>query len=297
MKRRVFETSDKTTIVKSERKCRAAVGNSRLLASLVRSISVSLSDHGGIKVSRTRQQMIAEVNYDAETKLTKPAWYQATAKYAQSNPGRSLWQIIDTLVPYFGLWAAMVYTVQTKLPYWITLMLAVVAGGVLVRIFIFFHDCCHGSFFASRRANAILGYVTGILTFTPFEHWRHTHNRHHATTGDLDRRGVGDVRTMTTEEYLAAPLLRRFAYRCYRNPFILFGPGSAPPVFMFQSICSQGRGTDGAPERASHQHGTLVRRRIGDVGNRFSDISPDPVADHSDRREPRPLVVLYSASV
>ena len=147
MKRRVLETSDKTTIVKSERKCRAAVGNSRLLASLVRLGS------WGIKVSRTRQQMIAEVN-DAETKLTKPAWYQATAKYAQSNPGRSLWQIIDTLVPYFGLWAAMVYTVQTKLPYWITLMLAVVAGGVLVRIFIFFHDCCHGSFFASRRANA-----------------------------------------------------------------------------------------------------------------------------------------------
>ncbi len=185
--------------------------------------------------------MIAEVN-DGETKLTKPAWYQTTAKYAQSNPGRSLWQIFDTLVPYLALWAAMVYTVQTELPYWITLTLAVVAGGVLVRIFIFFHDCCHGSFFASRRANTILGYVTGILTFTPFEHWRHTHNRHHATTGDLDRRGVGDVRTMTTEEYLAAPLLRRFAYRCYRNPFIFFGPGAALLFLCFNRFSRKDAG-------------------------------------------------------
>ena len=185
--------------------------------------------------------MIAEVNV-AETKLTKPAWYQTTAKYAQSNLGRSLWQIFDTLVPYFGLWAAMVYTVQMELPYWITLTLAVVAGSVLVRIFIFFHDCCHGSFFASRRANAILGYITGILTFTPFEHWRYTHNRHHATTGDLDRRGVGDVRTMTTEEYLAAPLLRRFAYRCYRNPFIFFGPGSALLFLCFNRFSRKDAG-------------------------------------------------------
>ena len=121
-------------------------------------------------------------------------------------------------------------------------MLAVVAGSVLVRIFIFFHDCCHGSFFASRRANAILGYITGILTFTPFEHWRYTHNRHHATTGDLDRRGVGDVRTMTTEEYLAAPLLRRFAYRCYRNPFIFFGPGSALLFLCFNRFSRKDAG-------------------------------------------------------
>ena len=88
---------------------------------------------------------------------TKPAWYLITAKYRQSNLRRSLWQLLDTFIPYCVLWAAMIYTVQQGLPYWITLALAVVAGGLLVRIFILFHDCCHGSFFASRRANVILG--------------------------------------------------------------------------------------------------------------------------------------------
>ena len=106
------------------------------------------------------------------------------------------------------------------------------AAGVLVRFSFCFHDCCHGSFFASRRANTILGYITGILTFTAFEDWRRVHNRHHATAGDLDRRGVGDIWTMTTEEYLAAPLLKRLAYRFYRNPFILLGPGSVL-LFLF----------------------------------------------------------------
>lgn len=186
--------------------------------------------------------MVAEAN-SAELKMTKPAWYQSTATYGGSNLRRSLWQIFDTLAPYFALWAAMIYTVQQEFPYWITVMLAVVAGGVQVRIFILFHDCCHGSFFSSRRANAILGYVTGILTFTPFEQWRHAHNRHHATAGDLDRRGVGDVWTMTTEEYLAAPRRRRLAYRIYRNPFILFGPGSALLFLVLQRFSKKGAGT------------------------------------------------------
>ena len=96
----------------------------------------------------------------------------------------------------------MIYTVQGDYPYWITLGLAFVAGGVLVRIFILFHDCCHGSFFVSRRANSILGFVTGVLTFTPFEDWRLAHNSHHATAADLDRRGVGDVWTMTVKSIL-----------------------------------------------------------------------------------------------
>src|SRR5678815_1480822 len=90
-------------------------------------------------------------------KMPKPAWYQAIGKYAYSNLNKSLWQIIDTFVPYCVLWALMLYTVRQGYPYWVTLALAVVAGGILVRIFILFHDCCHGSFFASRRANTILG--------------------------------------------------------------------------------------------------------------------------------------------
>jgi omega-6 fatty acid desaturase (delta-12 desaturase) len=136
----------------------------------------------------------------------------------------------------------MLYTVRQGYPYWVTLALAVVAGGILVRVFILFHDCCHGSFFASRRANTILGYVAGIVTFTPFEDWRYAHNVHHATAGDLDRRGVGDIRTMTKEEYLAAPTGRRLAYRIYRNPFVLFGPGSALLFLFIQRFSSRGAG-------------------------------------------------------
>jgi len=166
----------------------------------------------------------------AELRMSKPAWYQSTAKYGHANLGKSLWQVFDTFAPYFALWAVMIYTVQRGYPYWMTLALAVPAGGILVRIFILFHDCCHGSFFASRRANTILGYVTGILTFMPFEDWRLAHNRHHATAGDLDRRGIGDIWTMTTEEYLAAPRRKRRAYRLYRNPLVLIGLGS---VFLF----------------------------------------------------------------
>lgn len=163
----------------------------------------------------------------ARSSIARAQEYALTAKYGQANLGKSLWQVLDTLIPYSLLWALMVQTIQLKYPYWTTLALALPAGGMLVRIFILFHDCCHGCFFPSRRANAILGYVTGVLTFTPFEDWRQAHNRHHATAGDLDRRGVGDIWTMTTKEYTAASGRKRTAYRIYRNPFILFGLGAA----------------------------------------------------------------------
>jgi len=183
------------------------------------------------------------VNADSTNfKMAKPAWYQAIGRYAYSDLRKSLWQLVDTFVPYGLLWAMMLYTVRQGCPYWVTLALAVVAGGILVRVFILFHDCCHGSFFASRRANTILGYVSGVLTFTPYEDWRHAHNLHHATAGDLDRRGVGDIWTMTTKEYLAAPLRRRLVYRIYRNPFVLFGPGAALLFLLFQRFSTKGAG-------------------------------------------------------
>jgi len=131
------------------------------------------------------------------------------------------------MVPYGALWVLMVYTVQRGYPFWLTAVLAAVAAVFYVRIFIFFHDCCHGSFFASFRANRILGYVTGILTFTPFDAWRRTHATHHTTVADLDRRGVGDVWTMTVEEYLAAPWKTRLAYRIFRSPLVMLGLGPA----------------------------------------------------------------------
>ena len=191
-----------------------------------------------LTVDPSRQRVLG--TNSAELKTAKSDWYQITAKYGRANLRKSFWQLVDTFVPYLALWALMIYTVQQDFPYWITLALAVVAGSVLVRVFIFFHDCCHGSFFASRRANLVLGYVTGILTFTPFEDWRRSHNRHHATAGNLDRRGTGDIWTMTTEEYLAASPARRFAYRFYRNPIILFGPGSLLLFLFLQRFSKKG---------------------------------------------------------
>jgi omega-6 fatty acid desaturase (delta-12 desaturase) len=116
----------------------------------------------------------------------------------------------------------MVWMLRAGLPYWSILPLLVLAAGLLVRVFILFHDCCHGSFFASKTANRVLGYLTGLLTFTPYEAWQHPHHLHHATAGDLDRRGVGDVWTMTLEEYHAAPWRTRAGYRIFRHPLVLF---------------------------------------------------------------------------
>jgi omega-6 fatty acid desaturase (delta-12 desaturase) len=110
--------------------------------------------------------------------------------------------------------------------YWLTLLLAFPAAGFMVRMFIIFHDCCHGSFFKSRQANAIVGNIMGVLTLTPYDHWKHSHAVHHATAGDLDRRGTGDVLTLTLKEYLELPWYRKVGYRIMRNPLILFTIGS-----------------------------------------------------------------------
>ena len=166
-------------------------------------------------------------------KRAKPEWYPATATYGKPDIRKAAWQIIDTIVPYAFLWILMVLMVRNGYPYGITLALAVIAGGLLVRIFILFHDCCHGSFFASRRANTLLGTVAGILVFTAFDDWRRAHGRHHATFGDLDRRGTGDVWTMTVAEYRAATRGKRITYRLFRNPLVLFGPG---PLILFLII-------------------------------------------------------------
>jgi len=180
------------------------------------------------------------MSVQASAVKAKPAWYQAVSKYSQPNLRTAIWQLVNTFVPYLALWVLMVRTVQLGYSYWLTLALAAVAAGLLVRIFIFFHDCCHGSFFASRRANTILGYVTGILTFTPYEDWRRAHAGHHATAGDLDRRGGGDVWTLTVEEYLAAPRLKQIAYRFFRHPLVMFGLGPAFVFFLAQRFSHRG---------------------------------------------------------
>jgi omega-6 fatty acid desaturase (delta-12 desaturase) len=151
----------------------------------------------------------------------RPDWSRAIAAFSRSDTRKAVAQLCNTVLPYLAILGAMGWTVVQGWPYVVTLALALPAAAFSIRIFIFFHDCCHESFFASRTANRVVGYVTGILTFTPFEDWKRSHNIHHATAGDLDARGTGDVWTMTVEEYLAAPRIKRLGYRLVRNPFFL----------------------------------------------------------------------------
>ncbi|WP_078381832.1 fatty acid desaturase [Sutcliffiella halmapala] len=150
------------------------------------------------------------------------------APFEQSQTAKSVWQIINTLGPFFLLW----YLAYISLPvsYWLALVPMVIAAGFLTRTFIIFHDCTHHSFFKNRRLNRIVGTVTGVLTLFPYDQWGHEHSVHHATSGNLDKRGTGDIWTLTVDEYLAAPLKTRLAYRIYRNPFVMFGIG---PIYVF----------------------------------------------------------------
>jgi omega-6 fatty acid desaturase (delta-12 desaturase) len=151
-------------------------------------------------------------------------WQALLAPYQKPEVRRSLWQVANTIVPLLVLWYVMYLSLQVS--YWLTLLLAIPTAGFIVRTFIIFHDCCHGSFFKSRRANEIVGYITGVLTLTPYDLWKHEHAIHHATAGNLDRRGIGDVPTLTVAEYLALPWWKKIGYRIVRNPAILFTVGS-----------------------------------------------------------------------
>ncbi len=147
-------------------------------------------------------------------------WKEIVRKYQLSSTGKSAWQLTNTLVPYAALWVLMYFGLRVSS--WLVVPLAILAGAFIVRTFVIFHDCTHGSFFKSKRANEIVGFVTGVLAFTPYHHWRWEHSVHHSSAGDLDRRGMGDVWTLTVQEYLESSRWRRFAYRFSRNPFVLF---------------------------------------------------------------------------
>jgi len=157
-----------------------------------------------------------------------PDWKMVVARYQQPSFKRATWQLANTLVPYVVLWCLMYLSLAVT--YWLVVPLAILAAGFLVRIFIIFHDCGHGSFFKSSKVNHFWGAITGVLTFTPYYHWRWEHAIHHSSSGDLDRRGTGDVWTLTVQEYLEASQWKRFAYRLARNPIVLF---VLAPVFLF----------------------------------------------------------------
>jgi acyl-lipid omega-6 desaturase (Delta-12 desaturase) len=156
------------------------------------------------------------------------SWQEIVAPYARANPRRAIAQLLNTGLPFLLLMAALIYGVRSY-P-WLTLPLALPAIFLLVRLFAIQHDCGHGSFFASRRANDFLGRAIGLVTLTPYAFWRNAHAIHHATSGNLDRRGTGDITMLTVREYLALSLSRRLVYRAYRHPLVLFGLG---PIYLF----------------------------------------------------------------
>jgi omega-6 fatty acid desaturase (delta-12 desaturase) len=148
---------------------------------------------------------------------------QALAEYARPRLGRSLLDLATSVVPYLALCVVMYLTLDVSL--WLTLALAIPTGGFLLRTFIVFHDCGHGSFMPTKAANRWVGRFTALLVWQPYANWRHDHAVHHGTAGDLDRRGQGDVPTWTVDEYYEKPWLSRLAYRLFRNPLVMFGIG------------------------------------------------------------------------
>jgi acyl-lipid omega-6 desaturase (Delta-12 desaturase) len=155
-------------------------------------------------------------------------WRRKLAPYRQALPRRALAELALTAAPFAALWLAMWLSLGQG--YWLTLLLALPAAGFLVRLFVIQHDCGHGSFFPTKRANDAVGRVIGVLTLTPYAHWRHQHALHHGTSGNLDRRGQGDVETLTVREFRELPGWRRLCYRLFRHPAVVLGLG---PIFVF----------------------------------------------------------------
>jgi omega-6 fatty acid desaturase (delta-12 desaturase) len=151
-------------------------------------------------------------------------WEKIVRIYSRPDIKKSIGQIANSFLPYAALWYLMYLSLQ--LPYWVTLLLALPAAGFIVRLFIIFHDCGHGSFFKSKKTNDIVGKIMGILVFTPYSPWHFSHRIHHSTAGNLDKRGEGDVWTLTVEEYMASSKMEKLYYRLYRNPWIMFTVGA-----------------------------------------------------------------------
>jgi omega-6 fatty acid desaturase (delta-12 desaturase) len=153
----------------------------------------------------------------------QPYWRASVARHEQASLRHSFVDVATSVFPYLALTVAMYLALQVSV--WITLALAIPAAGFLLRTFVVFHDCAHGSFMPTKRGNLWLGRFTALLVFQPFGNWRHNHAVHHGTSGDLDRRGTGDVPTLTVEEYMSRPWKARLAYRLFRNPLVMFGLG------------------------------------------------------------------------
>jgi omega-6 fatty acid desaturase (delta-12 desaturase) len=157
-----------------------------------------------------------------------PDLTRALLRYREPDLWRALFEVCVTAMPLGLLWLLMWLSLDVG--YWLTLLLAIPTAGFMVRLFIIQHDCGHGAFFQQRAANAWLGRVLGVLTLTPYEYWKRNHAIHHATSNNLDRRGIGDIDTLTVDEYRGRSLWSRFLYRCYRSAPVMFVIG---PAYMF----------------------------------------------------------------
>ena len=164
----------------------------------------------------------------AKPVLDGRAWTQILARYRQPSNGRGIVEIAITVVPLAALWALAWLTLDVG--YWLALPIAIAAGAFLVRLFAIQHDCSHGSFFRHKLANDWIGRVLSVATLTPYGVWRRTHATHHAFTGNLDRRGLGDVGILTVDDYRSRSFWGRLSYRLYRHPLVMFGLG---PAYLF----------------------------------------------------------------
>ncbi|EON74570.1 fatty acid desaturase [Lysinibacillus sphaericus] len=171
---------------------------------------------------------------------------QDVAPFAKSDTGKSIFQMVNTIVPLIVLWVAGYMLVNVS-P-WLTAGLSVISAGFVVRAFIIFHDCTHGSFFKSKKANDWVGLFTGVITSFPYEKWKREHTIHHATSSNLDKRGIGDIDMMTVEEYIEASKGQRLWYRFYRNPLVMFGLG---PLYMVLVLNRFNRKDAKSKERAN----------------------------------------------
>jgi omega-6 fatty acid desaturase (delta-12 desaturase) len=168
--------------------------------------------------------------------IAEPPLRHLVAPFARADDRRAWFQLLSTGLLFIAGWSAMAVAVRLAWNYGVVLLLAIPVAGLYVRLFIFQHDCGHGSFFVSKRLNDAVGRVLGVVTLMPYAYWRRTHAIHHATSGNLDRRGVGDIVTLCVSEYVAATRWRRLGYRLYRSMPVLLGLGPTIQFFFKQRL-------------------------------------------------------------
>ena len=215
------------------------------------------------------------------------AWPKIIANYRKPHRGRSAFELAVTVIPFAGLWALS--WVAVHYGFWWGLLLTIPAAGFLLRLFMIQHDCGHGSFFAHRRSDDWTGRAIGVLTLTPYDYWRRAHAAHHASAGNLDERGVGDITTLTVAEYRALSLWGRLGYRLYRHPLVMFGIG---PIwlFLFKQRLPFGMmrvGRDALGVDDGDQSGDRRPRGRADLADRHRAVPAGASADrHCWRRRP-----------